>query len=187
MEPTEQLDTIIPELGRLVAGVRRDQMTDPTPCAKWTVRDLLAHLASGGRMFAEVFRGGAVQDLSNPDPAVLGDDPAAAYDAAFADFTAATRAPGATDITIALPFGPIPGEAFLRLAAFDLLVHGWDVATATGQRYAPPPELVTEADAFARQAVGPEARAAGMFGPEIDAPAGASTLEALVAFAGRRP
>ncbi|MGI8792524.1 MAG: hypothetical protein ACR2H3_05020 [Acidimicrobiales bacterium] len=69
--------------------------------------------------------------------------------------------------------------------AFDTLVHGWDLASATGQAYDPPADLVAAADAFARQAVSPEMRDGDTFAPEATAPDGASPLERLVAFSGR--
>ena len=45
----------------------------------------------------------------------------------------AIRSPGALDRTVAAPFGDTPGEAFARFVVLDGLVHGWDLATATGQ------------------------------------------------------
>ena len=53
------------------------------------------------------------------------------------------------------PFGEVPGETFARFVVLDGLVHGWDMATATGQPYDPPDELVEAADAFAHQALDP--------------------------------
>jgi uncharacterized protein (TIGR03086 family) len=91
------------------------------------------------------------------------------------------------DRVLKLPFGEIPAPVFLRFLAFDLIVHSWDLATATGQTFAPPDELVAEADAFARQAVAPEMRDGDTFAAEVDPPAGASVLERLVAFSGRQP
>ncbi|MCZ7528221.1 MAG: TIGR03086 family metal-binding protein [Acidimicrobiia bacterium] len=187
MDGFEQLDLAIPALGKLVEGVRRDQLDDPTPCARWKVRDLLAHLVEGGHMFAEAFRGAPVRDISRPDPGVIGDDPAKAFAGSFADFTAAIRAPGAMDRTLTLPFGEVPAPVFLRLAAFDLTVHAWDVATATGQRFDPPDDLVAEADEFARQALGPETRDGDTFAVAVEPPPGANRLERLVAFSGRQP
>ena len=71
----------------------------------------------------------------------------------------AMRSPGALDRTIAAPFGDVPGETFARFVALDGLVHGWDIATATGQAYDPPADLVAEIDAFARAGHQPTASA----------------------------
>jgi uncharacterized protein (TIGR03086 family) len=65
-------------------------------------------------------------------------------------------------------------------------VHGWDLAVATGQTYEPTDELVAEADAFARQAISPAMRDGDTFAAAVEAPPGASTIERLAAFTGRR-
>ena len=67
----------------------------------------------------------------------------------------------------------------------DGLVHGWDMATATGQPYDPPDDLVAAADAFARQALDPlrdgeTFAAADGTGPD------ASPIERLAAYTGRQ-
>jgi hypothetical protein len=69
--------------------------------------------------------------------------------------------------------------------AFDGLVHGWDLAVATGQRYAVDPAVVEAVAGFARQAIGDELRTGEMFGAETAAPDGASPIEQLAAFTGR--
>ena len=186
MEPIEQLDTTIPTLGHLVKGVRADQLDNITPCGKWAVRDLLGHLAGGLTSCGAAFRAGTPVDTT-PRPDLLGDDPGSAFAAVAADFDAVLRAPGVMERAVELPFGEIPAPVFLRFLAFDLMVHSWDLATATGQQYAPPDELVAAADAFARQGVAPEMRDGDTFAAEVDAPADASPLERLVAFSGRQP
>jgi uncharacterized protein (TIGR03086 family) len=104
----------------------------------------------------------------------------------MADLAEAMHSPGAQDRTITTPFGDVPGSTFARYVAFDGVVHGWDLATATDQSYAPRPDLVQEIDAFARQLLTPEMRDGVSFAQEATAPPGASTLEQLVAFTGRK-
>lgn len=186
MEPTAQLDTTIPALGDLVRGVRPDQLDNPTPCAKFRVRDLLGHVVGGLTSSVSALRTGTPVDVT-PRPDLLGEDPGAAFAAVADDLDNTIGRPDALDRTLALPFGEIPAPVFLRFLAFDLMVHSWDLATATGQRYAPPDELVAAADAFARDAVAPEMRDGDTFGAEVDPSADATPIERLVAFAGRRP
>ena len=112
-------------------------------------------------------------------------DPLAAFGPALGDLAAAITAPGALDRTVAAPFGEVDGETFARFVVLDGLVHGWDLATATGQRYDPPVALVDAADAFARQAVDP-LRDGVAFGPEVAPPASATRIQQLAAFTGRR-
>jgi uncharacterized protein (TIGR03086 family) len=97
----------------------------------------------------------------------------------------AVQSPGALDRTIQTPNGAMPGTVFARLVALDGLVHGWDLATSTHQDWTPPQRVVAEVDTFARQAISPEMRGGGAFGPERTAPEGADTLTRLIAFTGR--
>jgi uncharacterized protein (TIGR03086 family) len=186
MEPIEQLDTVTSALTGLVKGTRADQLDNPTPCDKWAVRDLLGHFAGGLTSCATAFREGTPVDTS-PRPDLLGDEPGPAFAAVVDDFDAAIRAQDAMEKMIDLPFGGIPAPVFLRFLAFDLTVHSWDLATATGQKYVPSDGLVAEADAFARQAVTAEMRDGDTFAVEVDPPSDATPIERLVAFAGRRP
>ena len=101
------------------------------------------------------------------------------------DLLDAVHSPGAGERTIATPMGAVPGSVFTRFVVFDGLVHGWDLATATNQPYAPPEALVREVDAFARQALSDGMRDGDTFAAEKSAPAAASELEKVVAFSGR--
>jgi uncharacterized protein (TIGR03083 family) len=51
-EPAQVLDAT----ERLVAAVRDEQWSGPTPCAEWNVRDLLGHLVGGNVVFARLVR-----------------------------------------------------------------------------------------------------------------------------------
>jgi uncharacterized protein (TIGR03086 family) len=188
VEPIEQFETVVPTLGRLVAGVRPDQLARPTPCDQFTVRDLLGHFIGNLDRLSAGFRGEPVTDLT-PRPEMLGDDPAKTYDAVTAEFDAVIREPGAMDKVISLPppFGDVPAPVIVGFVSFDFMVHSWDLATATGQQYTPPDDLVAAADALARQVIAPSMRTPGAFGAEVDPPAGATAFERLVAFTGRRP
>jgi uncharacterized protein (TIGR03086 family) len=181
MDPLAQLDRLGPVLGGVVAGIRPDQLDAPTPCAGFAVRDVLEHMIGGATAFAAAFRG---------EPAPTGEaatgDPLERFGPALDDLVAAIRAPGALDRTVTAPFGDVPGDAFARFVVLDGLVHGWDLAVATGRPYDPPAELVAEVDGFARDAIVPAMREAEMFAAAETTPADASPIEQLAAFTGRR-
>jgi uncharacterized protein (TIGR03086 family) len=187
----QQLDTVMPALVTLVKGVQTEQLDAPTPCSEWSVRDLLGHLVGGGHMFAGAFRADPSSSMDAAGDPIGDREPADALQHAIDDFTSAIAEPGAAERMVTLPFGQMPGEAVMRLVAADLLIHGWDLATATGQRWEPDQALAAEALAFERQAVQPAMRGeagSGMpFGPEQQAAPGAGPLQQLVAFAGRTP
>lgn len=179
--PLEQFDVLIPTFERLGAAVDDAALQRSTPCEGWVVRDLLEHVNGGARMFAAAFTGGAVRDRE------LADEPVAVVGEALHGFDAAIRAPGALDQTLETPFGAMPGEAFARLAALDLLMHLWDLAQATDQRLVVPDAVVASVDGFARQALSDDLRVPGLFGGEVAAPPTAGPLDALAAFTGRQP
>ena len=179
MDPLAQLDLLAPQLAGVVAGITAADLDRPTPCAEFDVRGVLEHMIGGATMFAAASRG---ETPAEPDMS----DPLAAFGPALGELATAITAPGALDRTVAAPFGDVPGETFARFVLLDGLVHGWDLATATGQRYDPPDALVDAAAEFAQEALD-HLRDGVAFGPELPAPADASSIERLAAFTGRRP
>ncbi len=186
MDVRTQATTAVDVLTPIVHATTAADLSKPTPCSKWTVRDLINHLVGGGQMFAAGLRGEAV-DASAAPTDLVGDDPIGAYDRAVAAFTAALG--NADDLTqpVSLPFATVPAEMALRIAAADLLVHTWDLASATGQRFDPPNDFVAAVDPFFREFVRPEFRDGDTFAAEVDPSPDAGALERLVAFAGRQP
>ena len=182
---SEELTYVLDSMEELIANTRDDQLSMPTPCAGWTVRDLINHFVGGGHMFATLYRGEPMPDMDGPVPDMLGSDPAAAARAARADFDAALAEPGAMERIVHLPIGSVPAPDGLNLATFDVLVHCWDLATATGQRFDPPDDVVAVAQGYAQQLLRPEARDGDTFKVEETPSAGASPLARLAAFTGR--
>lgn len=178
MEPLEQLDQLAPRLGAVVDGIRDDQLDGPTPCAGFTVSDVLDHMIGGATTFAAAFRG------ESPKTLPTSGDRRDQVRCALGELVDAMHSPGALDRTIAAPFGDSPGESFARFVVLDGLVHGWDLARATGQGYDAPESLVAAVVDFAREAV-PPLRDGSTFGPEADAPANATPIDRLAAFTGR--
>lgn len=183
MEPIDQLSHILPTVNNLVDRIRPDQLADPTPCAEFTVRGVLDHMLSLGGAFAYAFRGEPAPPIDLP--AANGHVPASEFRTTMDDLFEAVRSPGAMDRTVSSPVGDMPGETFARLVAFDGLVHGWDLAHATGQDYELPENVVAAVDAFARAAITDELREGDMFEQPTNPPPGASRLEQLIAFSGR--
>jgi uncharacterized protein (TIGR03086 family) len=181
MDALEQLDQLGPVLAGVVARIGPGQLDKPTPCTEFTVRGVLEHMISGATSFAAAFRGESPPPADSNSPA----DPVAGFGQAMTGLADAMNSPGALERTIAAPFGDVPGQAFARFVVLDGLIHGWDLATAIGEPYQPPDGLVGAVDTFAREAIVPDMREAGMFAGPTEAPAGATPLERLVAFSGR--
>jgi uncharacterized protein (TIGR03086 family) len=179
MEPLAQLDQLGPLLGGVVARVTPEQLDRPTPCTEFSVRGVLEHMISGATAFAAAYRG---ETPSDPDLT----DVLAGFGPALQDLAASMSAPGALERTVAAPFGEVPGETFARFVVLDGLVHGWDIANATGQAYDPSDELVAAADSFARQALDP-LRDGQTFAAAVEPATDASPIERLAAYTGRHP
>jgi uncharacterized protein (TIGR03086 family) len=182
--PADKLEYQATTLHDLIGGVRADQWDSPTPCAKWTVRDLANHLVGGGAMFAASFRGETVEMDESAMPDMLGDDAVGAWDGVVADFRQAVSAPGAMDREVVLPFATLPAQVALDIATFDLLVHAWDLAHATGQSFDPPDDVVAAGRQVAETVVG-GLRDGDTFKDEVEPPASASPMDELAAYCGR--
>jgi uncharacterized protein (TIGR03086 family) len=179
--------TALDGCGRRVAGVGPDDWHRPTPCADWDVRALVAHLVEENRWVPPLLAGRTIADVGDELAGdQLGDDPQRAWEASAADAGEAVSRPGALDATAHLSFGDVPGREYVMQLTADLLVHGWDVARATdGDDQLDPGVVGAVATWFdANEAA---YRAAGVIGPAVDLPDGASAQDRLLARFGRTP
>ena len=82
----------------------------------------------------------------------------------------------------------LPGEVAGRVAANEVVVHGWDIATATGHRYSCEPGVLQAAYEFVQQAVAQNPDGSeGLFGPPVSVPDDAPLLDRLIGLTGRDP
>jgi uncharacterized protein (TIGR03086 family) len=171
----------------VVHGIGSAQWGEPTPCGGWNVRELVNHIVSGNLWAAELGAGKSIEEVGDRlDGDVLGEYPAGVYDVSSEVAAAVFRAPGAMKQPCAVSYGPVPGEVYCGHRLLDVLVHGWDVAKATGQDTTLPPELVEAVIAV----VEPQADmlvGSGMFSTDVAAPGGADPQTRLLAMLGRRP
>lgn len=183
MNGDEQLAIIIPALREVAARIRPEQLGSPTPCSEFSVAGVLGHMTSLGSAFAPMFRG---QPPAEDEPAPAeGLEQLRRFDAAMRGLLEAVQSEGARERTISTPGGPMPGHVFARLVAFDGLVHGWDLASSTGQRWPLPDDLVEAVDVFARQALTPQMRDGDAWAAEQDVDPDATPMQRLIAFSGR--
>ncbi|WP_063730859.1 TIGR03086 family metal-binding protein [Streptomyces sp. RTd22] len=170
----------------LLSGVSDDQLGAPTPCSAYSVGDLLDHfmgLATGMRQAAEKQAGenpglGQAESL-DPDwrhelPRRLEAMAAAWRDPAA--WQGSTEAGGVT----------LPAEAMGVVALDELVIHGWDLARATGQPYDCDPGSA-EAIIGWLSSFPDEERPKEIFGSVVAVPEGASALDRAVALSGRDP
>jgi uncharacterized protein (TIGR03086 family) len=177
-DPIGRLDRACTAVGDLVAGVAPGQWPDPTPCTEWDVSELVDHLIAGNRRFA-----GLLRDHPQAEPEA-GGERAAAYRTSAAALRSAFSAPGVLERTYQSPIGPADGLALVHLRIAEQLLHGWDLAQATGQHPNLPEDLARSA--LARTQLGDAPRQGMPFDAPQPAPADAPAIDQLAAFFGRR-
>lgn len=127
----------------VVAGITDDQWADATPCADWDVRALANHVVAGNWWASELAAGATIDEVGDRlDGDVLGEDAVAAYDASATAAAQVFLRPGAMEAPCAVSYGPVPGSVYCGHRLLDVVVHGWDLASATGQPADLDPELV---------------------------------------------
>src|SRR6266571_3017682 len=120
--------------GRIVAGIPAGRWQADTPCDGWDVRALVNHVVSGNLWAAELAADGTIEGVGDRlDGDVLGSDPAGSYAASAEAAAAVFRRPGALEAPCAVSYGPVPGSVYAGHRFIDVFIHGWDLATATGQ------------------------------------------------------
>ena len=182
------LQRVVDTTTDVIGHTTNAQLSNPTLCTEWTVKDLINHMVTGATIFAISAEQGAVPDavlgeLTSSDN--VGDDPQGAWNTAANRALTAYEAPGVMEKMVKLPFGEMPAGVALNIAIFDVATHSVDLARATGQQVTDT-ELLEGALGIARQMLGPDLRAPGIFGDEQPCPDGAPVDDRLLAFAGRK-
>lgn len=186
--PVEILTSACESTRSILGNVTRDQLVLHTPCEDWPVHDLIDHIVSATRFFA---------DIAGAEPAAEGEEWPSYADADFVTafgqharrVIAAFSAQTAMERIMALPTGPSPGSRCIQVATGEIFVHGWDLAKATGQ---PMPAGAGVADALLSSdwmQLCAEVRNGDppVFAAEIDVRHETTAIDRLAAFLGRAP
>lgn len=172
---------------RIVARVTADHLAAPTPCAEWTLRDLLTHMAGNNNGFADAAEG----KPADPDVwlgATIGDDVVGEYLKSSQRVHAAFAAPGVLKRRLDVHgYGTYPATVAIGMHFVDYLTHGWDVAAAIGVTAPMDDDLctavVTMGQRWPRASWGPGAP----FAFRVDVPDTASAQDRMLGFLGRDP
>jgi uncharacterized protein (TIGR03086 family) len=164
-----------------------------TPCAGWTLADLLAHMTVQHEGFAAAARGNGA-DLRHWQPRAFGtaEELVAAYAAAADQVIDAFAADGVADRAFDLPEisfpGPFPARQAIAFHLVDYVAHGWDLARSLGLGYDLEPAVLDAALLIARSVPAGEQRLqpGAAFAPRIETPATAP-LAQILALLGRHP
>ncbi|MFF4753905.1 TIGR03086 family metal-binding protein [Streptomyces sp. NPDC002514] len=177
-------------VARLAEEVTDEQLSVATPCPDLAVRNLLGHLTGLSAAFRDAGRKqlGATTDTS-PDAATpdIGPDWRTELPKALAELADSWRDPAAwTGVTRAGGVD-LPGSVAGAVAAGELVIHGWDLARATGRPYAPDPAALEASYAFLLTATEHPPRDGGLFGPVVPVPQDAPLLDRALGLSGRDP
>jgi uncharacterized protein (TIGR03086 family) len=173
----------------VVRGIGSDQLTAGTPCADRDVRALLNHLLFWAPSLAGAARKEQVAPPAADEPAVnlTAEDWAGSLEEHVGRVAAAWAEPGAWQGSTQLGGPPeLPAPLIGGMAMGELVVHGWDLARATGQQLvvddAVAERLLIEVGATAGQG-----RDIGVYGPEVAVPASAPAFDRGLGLTGRDP
>ncbi|MFJ5556277.1 TIGR03086 family metal-binding protein [Streptomyces sp. NPDC093250] len=176
-------------IAHLAEGVSDDQLSGRTPCPEMAVRNLLGHLLGLSVAFRDAARKdlGATTDTS-PDAAVpdLGPGWREELPKVLDELAEAWRDPGARSGMTRAGGVDLPGEVAAAVAVDELVIHGWDLARATGQEYTPDPHALRASHDFLLAAVDQPGRDE-IFGPVVPVPSGAPLLDRTIGLSGRNP
>jgi uncharacterized protein (TIGR03086 family) len=189
--PMVELGPAAKEMAGLIEGVSDDLLDAPTPCLEYTLGDLVDHI----RRLTIAFTAAAKKDTAGMtsgrapgDAKSLGDDWRTRIPRDLSALAEAWREPAAwTGMTMAGGID-LPGELAGIIVLDELVVHGWDVARASGQDFDQDRDSVEAVYGFVKQfsSAGEEARE-GMFGPEVAVADDAPLLDRLLGLTGRDP
>jgi uncharacterized protein (TIGR03086 family) len=174
----ELIAEAVPPTLAVVRAIRPDQLDARTPCHEWTVRQLVDHLLEWGPALVAAAR----KELVTPAQAGATDLEShfeqlkEAWSGPTA-WTGVTRLGGPMELPAAMIGGMVLGE---------VVVHGWDLAEATGQNPEWPAGLLDFLyDEVAKTAE--MGREMGAYGPPVPVPDIATKLHRILGLTGRDP
>ncbi|PGH48810.1 TIGR03086 family metal-binding protein [Streptomyces sp. Ru87] len=189
--PAPDLAPVAHQVALLLDGVEDDQYDLPTPCEEYAVRELLGHLLG----LTVAFRDAARKDLGPTTDTAPDSAPPPPLTAGWRgrlrtrldELAAAWREPSAWEGDTQAGGVTFPAAIAGRVALNELLLHGWDLARATGQDFtADAASLAVSAEIMAPPA-DPAERDGSGFGQVVEVPDDAPALDRAVALSGRDP
>ncbi|MFI6421840.1 TIGR03086 family metal-binding protein [Streptomyces sp. NPDC050842] len=187
MEPID-LGAAPDRVARLAEGIADERLGDPTPCPEYAVRELLAHLAGLSVAFRDAARKQFGPTTGTPPGSslpVLADDWRTALPKALAELAAAWREPDAWEGNTQAGGIDLPAAVMGRIALDELLIHGWDLARATDQKYEVSEKELRVSEALLTPS--DDSSGEGFFGPVVAVADDAPLLDRVIGLSGRRP
>jgi uncharacterized protein (TIGR03086 family) len=188
-DPRPSFATALELCRQVVAGVRPDQLDDPTPCTELDVRTLGHHVLAVLERIAVIGAGGDPNDSPVYAPGVGDDQWLTVFDTRAAQVATVWSDDAVLTNVVTVPWAKLPGAIALLIYINELSVHTWDLATATGQRPLWDDAVLATAHAAIQRGLPAEGRDNPElpFGEVVEVGSDASPIERLVAWNGRDP
>lgn len=177
-------------MASIVRSVGDEQLTLRTPCEDYTVGDLVKHVDGLSLAFtaaAEKDLGPMTSAAPGGEAPPLGDSWRSRIAVQLDGLAAAWRNTEAWEGMTQAGGVDLPGPVAGMVAAEELVIHGWDLARATGQHFDCDPGALGAATQFVEEMSEPGRTRDGLFGPAVPVPDGATPLERVIALSGRDP
>lgn len=188
--PDLDLEPAARQIGELISSVDDRQLSGPTPCPKYSVRDLLAHIFG----LSVAFRDAARKDLgpttgTSPGSGLpdLPDDWRKSLPPLLDELVAAWRDPAAHEGMTQAGGVDLPGPVAAMVVSNELVVHGWDLARSTGQDFRADEASLRSSEALLAPGDDDRSGPDAIFGPPVPVAQDAPLLDRVIALSGRRP
>ena len=167
--------------------VTPELLARPTPCREWDLRMLLRHACESLAAFGEGIQAGRVGLDPAAEDADLTADPARTFRERASQLLDAWTGPGHQRRQVVEIAGcPLADSVMAAAAALEVVVHGWDISRACGQRQPIPRALAIDLLAIAAVLV-PRTGRRSLFAAPVTMAATAGPSDRLAAFLGRSP
>ena len=194
-DPVSIFEKAANQVQAIMSGIRQEQGENPTPCTEWNVRDVMNHVIGGAEVLAGSLEGNVPEGIGGVSPNSSYSDEtdvarlAQAHAKESARILNAVQQPGAMEA--ATPGGMMTVPQFLIAMATDHIIHGWDLARATGQDDALDADVVEAAYAMMTSPEGSMfvdmGRQMGFVGPTVTVSDDTRLQDKLIAYMGRQP
>jgi uncharacterized protein (TIGR03086 family) len=187
MDTASLINAAAPALKSVATGVQSDQLAGPTPCSDFNVKELSNHIAGFWGMTAMAAR---TQTMEGGDRGadIVGDSPGSVIPGMVDGGVAAWQEDGATEGMTQFRPGEYDAGMAAQITLFKEIVHGWDLAAATGQTLDVLPEVGDAVLQIAQMLCNDEQHGEGKpFSTEVSVAESASALDKALALTGRDP
>lgn len=182
----ELLSEAVAAVQPIVRGAGVSDPTGSTPCREWSIGDLTGHALGTTAGLARLGRREKL-DAEDPWGAPASDRSwSEQLSAQLDDLSTAWSDPAAWDGSVDLSGAEMPAALVGDMVLAEVILHGWDLAQATGQRLEVPEAVAAELRRGVEQTA-EMGRQMGAYGDEVLVAEDASDLEHALALAGRDP